>query len=393
MANQITALGLTTLSRAELVTFYTTQFQNIYGADVNLASDSPDGQMMNIFIQSVLDLEDLLTQVYNNFDPDKALGVVLDSRVAYNGIQREQGTFTKTNVTVVTDRSLTLPGLDQTLVTPYTVADNAGNQWQLRVTQNPVAAGVYVYEFQAATPGANLTIPNTITVPVVIVLGVVSVNNPTTYTTLGINEETDAQLKVRRQRSVSLGSQGYLAGLIAALQNINGLVSASVYENNTGATDINGIPGHSIWVIVSGTATAADIANAIYTKRNAACGMFGAQTFVITQVDGSPFTVYWDNVTPQALHIAFNATSLNGIDPPNTAAILAQLPAIFLPGVNAEVNINQLSTLVQQIDPNTLVTGAGFSVSGGGPFTNTLTPSSPANQFIVSAPNIAIVVI
>lgn len=361
MANVLDATGLTTSTRDELVTYFTQQYQSIYGADINLASDTPDGQMMNIFIQSILDLQDLLAQIYNTFDPDNAIGVVLDQRVAINGIQRQAGTFTTTPVTVVNSQSINLYGLDQDAQSIYTVADNAGNRWELETTQLGLAAGTHVLEFRAAEPGAVLTVPNTINVPVTIVLGVVSVNNPTTYTTLGINEESDAQLRVRRQQSVSLASQGYLAGLLAALEAITGVTSAFVYENTSGSTDIDGVPGHSIWVIVAGSAAAADIAEAIYTKRNAGCGMFGGTTYTITQVDGSPFVVSWDAVVTRNLFIAFTATSLNGTTAPNIAAIRTGLPTTFIPGVFSEVNINVLATQVQAIDPNCLVTGAGFS--------------------------------
>lgn len=361
MPNSIGATGLTVASQAELVANFTLAMQQIYGTDINLESDSPDGQMMNIFIQAVLDVQDLLVQIYNMFDPDNAIGVVLDQRVAINGIQRQAGTFTITNVTLVLSQSVNLYGLDQTAQPIYTVADNAGNQWELITSQLGVGPGTVVYSFQAANPGAVLTVPNTITVPVAIVLGVTSINNPTTYTTLGINEETDAALKIRRQQSVSLASQGYLAGLLAALENINGVTSAFVYENTTGFTNVDGVPGHSIWVIVAGTASASAIANAIYTKRNAGCGMFGSTSFTITQVDGSAFIVLWDTVAAQNLFTTFTASSINGINPPNVAAIRTGLATSFAPGVNAEVNITTLGTLVQAIDPNTLVTGAGFS--------------------------------
>lgn len=390
MPNSIGPTGLSTATRAELVAFYTAAFQTIYGSDINLASDTPDGQMMNIFIQSVLDLENLLTQIYNMFDPDNAIGAVLDQRVAINGIQRQAGTFTITNVTIEVSQALNLYGLDQVSNPVYTVADNAGNQWQLQTTQLIGSPGTDSYAFQAAQPGAVLTVPNTITIPVTIVLGVVSINNPTTYTTLGLNEESDAVLKVRRQKSVSLASQGYLAGLLAALENINGVTSAFVYENTTDSPDIDGVPGHSIWVIVAGSGAAADIANAIYTKRNAGAGMFGGTSYVITQVDGTEFIVYWDDVEAEDLFIQFTATSIDGINPPNIAAIRAGLPLNFIPGVNEEVDINHMATLVQQIDPNTLVTDAGFSTTSGGSYTNTLTPSAKNKQFAVSSDNIII---
>lgn len=361
MPNSIGPLGLETATQQELVTNFTTAMQAIYGTDIDLSSNTPDGQMMMIFLQAVLDLEDILVQIYNMFDPDNAIGVILDQRVAINGIQRQAGTFTVTNVTLVVSQALNLYGLDQEIQAPFTVSDNAGNQFVLQQTQNIPSPGTYVFAFQAVRPGMVLTVPNTITVPVTIVLGVTSINNPTTATTTGLSEESDAVLKVRRQKSVSLPSQGYLAGLLAALENINGVTSAFVYENNTGITDGDGTPGHTIWVIVAGTAAAADIAQAIYTKRNAGCGMRGEQAYVVTQVNGLPFIVKWDVVVLQTLFIAFTATSIDGINPPNVSMIRDLLPAGFVPGVNQEVDITHLGTAVQAIDANTLVTLAGFS--------------------------------
>ena len=450
MPNAIGPSGLTVATDAELVASFTAAMQLIYGVDINLASDTPDGEMMNIFLQAVLDLEDLLVQINNMFDPDNAVGVILDQRCAINGIQRQPGTFTVTNITLVTTQSVNLYGLDQSAQPIFTVADNAGNRWQLQTTQLAVTIGTNVFSFQAATPGANLTVPNSITVPVTIVLGVSSINNPSTYTTLGVNEESDAAFKIRRQKSVSLSSQGYLQGLLAALENIPGVTSASVYENNTGSPDgIStdpayplGTPGHTIWAIVAGTVAVPlapawsalitysygaiassggtnyiswqngnlnhltsdptywgvynPVAEAIYAKRNAGAGMRGETTYTITQIDGSFFTIFYDVVTQEILFVSFTVTSLDGVNPPNIAAIRAGLVNTY--GVNQEVNINMLSTLVQTIDPNTLVTftsagtpaTGGFALAIGGPYTNTLSPSLKSKQFSLSSPDIVI---
>lgn len=374
MPNVLDGLGLETATREELVTYFTAKYREIYGADINLSSDTPDGQMMNIFIQSILDTQDLLVQIYNSFDPDNAIGLVLDQRVTINGIQRQEGTDTITPITVVVSQSVNLYGLDQEDQDTFTVADNAGNRWVLETTVLGVPAGTHVYNFRSRIPGAQLTVPNTINVPVTIVLGVESVNNPTTYSTLGINEESDAQLRLRRQKSVSLSSQGYLAGLIAALENITGMTSAFVYENTSDSTDVDGVPGHSIWVIVAGTAADADIAQAIYTKRNAGCGMKGDVEYTVTQVDGSPFILQWDTVQIRNLFIKFTASSINGTVLPDVAAIRDGLPLLFVPGVNQDVNVNQIATYVQQIDSNALVTSAGLSLG----YDQTLTLSGVA---------------
>src|SRR5271170_1194563 len=153
MPNVIDANGLQTATQAELLAYFTAQYQQIYGSDINLNSNTPDGQVINIEIQNTLDVEDLLTQIYTGFDPDQAIGAVLDQRVAINGIQRQAGTFTVTPITLVTSQSVNLPGLDQTNLPVYTISDNAGNLWELQTTQNGVGPGTLVYNFQAAVPG------------------------------------------------------------------------------------------------------------------------------------------------------------------------------------------------------------------------------------------------
>jgi len=390
MPNQITAAGLETKTQAELVAEFTAAMQAIYGVDINLEQDTPDGQMMLIFIQSTLDNLDLITQIYNSFNPDNAIGVTLDQRVTYNGIQRQAGTFTITNITVVVSSSLNIFGLDQTIEEVYTVADNAGNEWQLLSTQTISVAGSYIFSFQSAVAGEILTIPNTITVPVTIVLGVASVNNPSTYTTLGIDEESDKDLKIRRLGSVSLSSQGYLPGLLAALENITGIISAFVYENRTGLVDADGTPGHTIWVVVSGTADDALIADAIYRKRNAGVGMRGAQSYVVTQVDGTLFTVYWDDVVAEDLFIKFTVAPLDGVTPINYVGLSDFLVNNYIPGVNAPVNSNSLAAVAQNYDNNAFLTDVGFSFTSGGVYTPVLEPSTKTNQFVLSPANIII---
>jgi len=279
--NIVDATGLQTKDATTMRDELDADFKEIYGNDINLDSDSPDGQLLNIIVQQAQDILNLITQIYTSFDPDQAFGVVLDQRVAYNGIQRQAGTHTITEVTVVVNRPITLYGIDQEANQVFIIQDAAGTQFVLRETVVIAGAGSDEYEFQAVDPGAVQTTPNTITIPVTIVLGVVSVNNPTTYLTLGINEETDAELKIRRQKSVSLASQGYLQGLLAALENISGVTSAFVYENDTAEEDDDGVPSHSIWVIIAGSPEDSDVANAIYRKRNAGCGMFGEEEYTI----------------------------------------------------------------------------------------------------------------
>lgn len=393
MSNILDATGLTVKTEAELLADKTAAYQAAYGSDINIDSDTPDGQIVNNEIQAILDQQDLALGVYNSMDPDKAIGVTLDQRVAFNGIQREAGTHTLTDITVVTDRALNLNGLDNVYAPQsfFVVSDNTGKQFVLIASTTIASSGSYVLQFQAVLPGKTLTTPNTITIAVTVVLGVVSVNNPTIYTTLGVNEETDAQLRLRRQQSVSINSQGFNNTLRAALKNINGIADAFIYENTTGSTDADGIPSHSIWVIVDNTgASNDDIANAIYTKRNPGPDMKGSVFVNILQNDGTLFKVSWDVVVSEDLYFKFDAHSINGIDTIDDAGIKAYLAANFHADVNQTININDLATLVRQFDPNCLVTNESVSTSGGGPFFNTLSPAAKNKRFTLSALHITI---
>ena len=112
----------------------TAGYQSIYGSGINVGSDTADGQLINIYAQTQADGADLLLQVNASFDPDQAVGVLLDQRCAINGIQRMGGTYTVTNMTIVTSTSVNLYGIDQTAQPAFTVADNQGNQYQLQQT-------------------------------------------------------------------------------------------------------------------------------------------------------------------------------------------------------------------------------------------------------------------
>jgi hypothetical protein len=394
--NQITSSGLQVKTYSEVLSEIITAFQTIYGADINVSSSTPDGQIINIFVQSILDQEDLLVQINNNFDPDLAFGTILDQRVAINGIQRKAGTYTTTYVTIVTSQALTLQGLDLYPNDPYTVSDSQGNEFQLLVTQFPAAAGTYSYLFQAKNPGEVLTQQNTITIPVSVVIGVTSINNPLTYNSLGLNEETDAQLRLRRQQSTSLSSKGYLSGLLGALQNINGVETTIVYENTADTTNALGITPHAIWVIVGGTVADADVATAIYSKRNAGCGLYTLpgptlKTYNITQADGSIFTVKWNTVQAQAIFLKVGFTSIDGITPPLATTIVNELPNKINPGVGEVLDINEIATFIQQIDPNCLVTfPAGYGLSANNvTFFNTLSPTNFNGQMNLPTVNIS----
>lgn len=389
------ANGIQIATQQELVQFLTGFYMSIYGQQIDLSSSSQDGQMMQIYVQAQLDVSGIVLSDYNSRDLNSAVGTQLDNLVWW--LPRKGGTFTVYAITVVSSGPGTLYGLDQTVQPVTTIQDASGNQYELLVTTAISGAGSQVLNFEAANPG-NITSPaNSINVPVTVALFITSYNNASaTPVTQGQTAEPDFDYRIRAMASVAIPGQGFFNSLFAAVNNVPQATRIQIYENRGDTISPNsfqpvaGVPAHGIWAVVQGAAKASDIATAIYNQRTLGCNMKGSQTFTIVQDDGSSFVVQWDNVVPQALYIHFTATSIDGINPPNIAAILAQLPTLWFPGVGATININQLIAFVNQIDPNTLVTGAGLSAAALGPFTNTLAPTAANYQFVVTGANTSV---
>ena len=300
--------GLQTATAPELLSELETAFKAIYGDDVLLDSSTPDGQWLNILVQKGVDIRGLLMQLYNSFNPDNTQGEVLDQRCAINNVFRKAGTFTTVTINITTDRQVTLQGVDENYNSPeatgFTIQDNEGNRFVL-VNTTTISAGTTAVLFRAETLGKVIVMPNTITTPVTIVLGVISVNNPSVANEVGVDEETDAELKVRRRQSVSISSFGYLNGLQAALLQLDGMNDAKVYENYTDSTDADGIPAHSIWVVVDGGSTE-EIADTIYGRKCPGTNMKGSITYTITTPAQTQFVAKWDNATSVPIYIKFN---------------------------------------------------------------------------------------
>lgn len=313
MPDQITSAGLEVKSYEEIVSDIIAGLQAIYGFDINVAQNSPDGQLINIFAQAASDLREVLVQVYNSFGIETAFGKLLDQRLALNGIARKEGTYTFTDIAITIDRALNLVGLDAEINNPdgigFTVADAEGNQFILAASQTIVAPGIFTYSFRAKEIGAIETTPNTIVNPVTIVLGVTAINNPDPVTTQGDNEETDLELRIRHAQSFLLAATGPADSVLASILALDNVTDAYVAENVTNGT-VDTVPAHAIWVIAEGGAEA-DIGLAIYSKKAPGCGMKGAITVEVPRPNGMTFPALFDRPLDEDLWIEFTIVPRN----------------------------------------------------------------------------------
>lgn len=361
----------------------------IYGPDINVDSNTPDGQWINIFALSKMDIELLCLQIYASFDPMQAVGVSLDALCQLNSssLVRKGGIYTEVAVTVNVNGSINLSGIDTS--SPFTISDNNGNLFYLLVSAT-LTNGNNTLNFQSQRIGFIQVLPNTLTIPVSIIAGVNTVNNPASPYQVGSNQETDSQLRIRRAQSTAIPSQGFNQSLYGGLRQIDGLDQAVVYENDTNVTNADSVPGHSIWVIVDGGSDI-DVANTIYTYRNAGCGMYGSTTVAITQVDGTTFDIKFTRAIDENLFVNLTVTSLSGgsID---ATALATALAAQYVLTIYQIADITSITALVHSINPDALVQSAGVCDSSGGSFADSLLPTLKNNIWVLLSSNINITV-
>lgn len=387
----LTQTGLSIESNPNIVAYLVSCFQFIYGADINVDSNSPDGQLIRIFAQSITDFLELLLATYNLSAISTSYGTRLDQLVALNGIQRKQGTYTQTQILITANAALTVPGQDQTAITPFTVADNAGNQFQLVTSYVFSAPASATLTFEAVDIGQVETTANTITNIITSTLGISTVNNPSTASdVIGVNEETDAQLKVRQAQAFTLGATGPSDSMESALRNIPDVVDAIVVENNTSAP-VNTVPAYSVWPIVNG-GTPTEIAQAIYSKKSPGTPMKGSISQIVTRPNGQTFSAQWDVAVSQPLYIAFSII-WRGPQAFSNTTIIAALASTLAYKLGENPSIGDIVQAMIVIAPTAIVTinstTEGVSVDGS-TWESLVSPTTAQNYFTVSLGNITI---
>lgn len=317
----VTSNGLDVMSYDNILQFEQDSLNAAYAQDgetINFDSETPDGQATNIGAQLGTDVRELAHGVYNSFDPDKCSGSVQDSRYALNYLFRKGGTFTIQNIDVTVNKTVDLQGLDGSYndvnAASYTVSDDAGNLWYL-IDSTTLTAGTTSLPFRSQNYGSYTPVIGTITNQVTKVLGVTSVINSVAPTTLGVQQETDLQFKLRRNRSTSVKGQNSNDSMLGQLLDLDGVSDAITFINIPGNDDYDeNLPDYSVWVIVEGGANS-DIANVIY-QNSTGLPMYAFEDNLVTPaivpvevdvpaVSGQVFNVKFNRANPVPLYIRF----------------------------------------------------------------------------------------
>lgn len=313
--NYIGINGLVTQDLEEIRQDLINKFKSIYGQDINLEQNSPDGQWINILAQEKKDILDLFTQFYNNLDPERVIGIPQQILYKLNGLIIQAYTYSYVYVNVTVTEDITLQGLDDNIDsvdgTGYTVRDENGNRWILASTQN-LSAGTYLLNFRAADLGSITALPNTINVMETIIRGVAGVNNPANNYITGNTGESSAQFRRRRNQAMAVPSQGFDESTQSQMLNLPNVTQCKVYDNRSDEV-VNGIPAHGIWIIVEG-GTPAEIGRVIYNNLPPGIPMKGSQQVQVPKINGDILTVLYDVPTSVPLYVRATIKNFSSTD-------------------------------------------------------------------------------
>ena len=214
-----------------------TEYRNIYGSDVYLEADSQDGQWVGILALAMFDCIQVAAAVYNSFSPLTAQSDALSRQVKINGLERHTATYSNSNILITGGYGTDLANI--------TIEDNNGHKWDIAEGFTIPVAGYCTRTAVCRDLGAIAAQANTITKIVTPVRGWTSATNVAAANE-GHPIETDAELRMRQTLSTMIPSLGVMDGIVGAVAEIEGVTRLRGYENDTGSTDSNGIPAHSI---------------------------------------------------------------------------------------------------------------------------------------------------
>lgn len=288
---EVTNEGVKCPEFAEIREYFQEKAKSIFGEDIYLGEDSADGQLLDIFASAVHTVNNQAVSAVAQFSPVSAEGTGLDYVVKVNGISRNAASYSTVDLRII--------GTTGTVIENGTAIDSSDNVWILPATVTIPTAGEITVTATAAEAGAIEAEAGSITTIGTPTLGWQSVSNPAAATA-GDPVETDAELRARQTISTMNPSQSTFEAIEAAILNINGVARIGGYNNQSSETNDDGIPAHSIALVVDG-GNANTIAKTLWNKSSEGVGFYGSTTISVTDYYGGTHNIKFSR--PQTVNV------------------------------------------------------------------------------------------
>jgi hypothetical protein len=320
--------GLLTQTQEEIVDELGVRLRARFGKNLNLSVASIMGQIANIVSELRAYDQQVLLAAYRSFDPNGAIGQALDRICNITGTIRKgsrpstvSGLFTFTAAGIVSDGDLFRNADTDTIwiasggpfvaVGPSSVVGSL-----VSVDSGPLLA-------QAGTTWANVSvIPN-----------LTGFTNPTDDANQGRLEESDPDLRVRRQIEIFSRGSGPRAALRAVVSKVEGVDTVRVDHNpNIDPVDSEGIPFKAFRVSVETTPSPPPVAlqqaigDAMFSAMGAGGSSFGTDYSVdVVDIEGEIETMSFDliDVVPVYVSVTITTTGTEQVISSTIASVVA----------------------------------------------------------------------
>ena len=350
MKPEFTPTGIDIQTQDEIFLELENAYKAIYGNDIVTDQDSPDGQRIGIEAKARLDVQSFAAALYSSLDPELAEGVSLDRLLKLIAITRRPATQSTWDLTVTVSK-------DVTLTTGYTIEDDSSQRWVIS-SDVALTAGANVVTFRSerfaaitGTAGATFT-------QISVVTEVQTITAPGNAS-VGVDGETDQELRIRRNKSVQNPSYSTTGGLFAKLANTAGVTDLALYENDTDSYDATlDLNAHSIWVVIEG-GSVEDIVETITKNKTGGTGTKGSVTGTFTETlnrpDETTFELVheqsFDRPTDVPLYINLNASRKVPTEPIDTDLIKQKI-ASFSFNIGTDLSASMLYELAYDAGDN-----------------------------------------
>jgi uncharacterized phage protein gp47/JayE len=288
----LTERGFRRPTYTELLDALEYKARELFGSKANLTVRSPIGLFLRIFAWILNMLFSTIEDVYNSRFVDTAVGTSLYNLGKAIGLkllseQKSSG-------------YLQITGTPGTIVPVGWLAGTvAGLQFVVMAQGEIGTGGTVLLPAQATTAGPEGNVAaGTVTVVINpgIPEGITAVTNPAAFDG-GRARETDEEYRDRYYQSVDYAG-GVNADAIRGeiLQNVEGVYSAIVYENDTDETDSEGLPPHSIEAVVYGGLDS-DVAQQIFRRKAAGIQTYGSTTVAVLSSSGITYNIKFSRPT------------------------------------------------------------------------------------------------
>jgi len=290
-----------------------------FSPGIDLSSESPDGQLVEIFSFELSQVWSELNLVYNSYNPNLAVGDGLRNIGLLTGLP--YGAATRSQVVV------DFEGVTGTLVPRGTQVANANGDIFTSNFDAIIPSSVPVVSIVSGTTNVDI---NTINVIVDAIAGLNSVDNPAAGR-VGLPPQTDVQYRNLRNRTV-LRNYNSAVDVIKARLSENLEIGQVVVLNNDHPIDPlpDGTPANTIHVTVGEidpAVTDEDIATIILQTKSLGCPTFGSTTVTVNDVEGNPHDVSFSKAVALDVYINIEILFLEEEYAGAEEAIIADLVA------------------------------------------------------------------